>query len=70
MMHLEFDAPKDALIEASVEVARTEQCALITYLIGDYDIARTEISIGSAALDLPTERIHELFIKLMDLATV
>ena len=65
MMHLEFDAPKDALIEASIQLAVTEKCSLISYFIADSDVARTEISIGEAALDIPTEKIKEIFTEMM-----
>jgi threonine aldolase len=68
MMHLWFDAEKDALLDASGQIARREKVLLIQNLNDVDGWRKTEISIGEAALDLPNHRIRELFSEILEIA--
>ena len=68
MMHLLFDAKKDALLDASGQIALKDKVLLIQWLNETPQGQRTEISIGQAALDLPADQIRTLFLDLIQLA--
>ncbi len=68
MMHLSFDAEKEALLDASGQIARREKVLLIQNLNDVNGWRKTELSIGEAALDLPNHRIRELFTEMLELA--
>ena len=68
MMHLLFDARKDALLDASGQIALSDKVLLIQWLNETPEGQRTEIPIGEAALDLTNDRFEALFRRLMTLA--
>jgi threonine aldolase len=70
MFHLVLAGDAEALVDAAYAVAREERCLLFPGLRTADEGARTEVTIGSAACEIPTERIRELFAKVLERTSV
>jgi len=64
MMHLHFEAPVEAVMDAVGQIALQEKVLLFSYASPRGSGSKTEISIASAGLEIPTERIRDLFAQL------
>ncbi len=65
MMHLQFEAPKQAIMDAVGEIALREKVLLFSR-VGD--TGRTEMYIGDAGAQIPGERIRELCSEMLEIA--
>jgi len=65
MMHLHFDAPADAVLDAAGEIAIREKCALPGWAKPTARGSMVELHIADAALEIPTERLREVLAELM-----
>jgi threonine aldolase len=67
MMHVYLHAPPESVMEASVEIARTERVALFRRLLstGVPGVAAFELSIGDAIEALSDEEVRSYFDRIM-----
>jgi threonine aldolase len=67
MMHVYFHASPESVLEASMEVARTERVALFRRLLptGVPGVAAFELSIGDAIEALTDEEVRSCFVQIM-----
>ena len=70
MMHLTFDAPKEAIMNAVGEIAISEKCLLFGGVADFGTGCKLEFWVGDAGLDVPREKIHHMFTRLLELAKV
>jgi hypothetical protein len=67
MMHVYMQGSPDALLQASIDIARTERVLLFRRLLpsGVPGVAAFELSIGDAANELSDDEIKTYFRRLM-----
>jgi hypothetical protein len=67
MMHIYLQAPPDVVLEASVDIARTDRVALFRRLlqIGIPGVSAFELSIGGAVDALSDDEIRFYFERIM-----
>jgi threonine aldolase len=70
MMHVYLEASPDALLQAGLDIARSEKVLLFRRLLptGVPGVAAFELSIGDAAEDLSDEEIKTYFTRVMSVA--
>jgi len=67
LMHLHWDAPVETVMEAVGQIALLEKVFLFSHASPRGSGSKTEITIASAGLEIPAERLRELFGQLFDL---
>jgi len=65
MMHLLLDAPKNDILDAVGEIAKREKCLLFGNVSETNLGQRLEFYIGDGGLDLPADRIRDLFREML-----
>ena len=68
MMHITFEAPKEKIMDAVGEIARSEKCLLFGGVSENGTGCKLELWVGDAGLDVPKDQISRMFSRLLELA--